>query len=82
MTFTTPENDLDLYMTFKTRALAGTLLYTDDSADGSFLELFLIGGVLRLMASCGENSVLYVDTDTRVDNDTLLGVDIRYVAIL
>lgn len=75
MTFTS-QGQLDLYLTFKTEALSGTLLYTE-AADSSFMELFLVEGDLHFMASCDSTSVLYVASDLTVNNGNMTALTLR-----
>ena len=64
------------YVSFKTTAHMGTVLYSAASS-GEFIHLFVDDGNLKYQASCGERNVLFIASRIRVNHDNLTTVDVQ-----
>jgi len=67
---------LDLYLSFKTTSNNGTLLFSEDEYSG-FFYVFIKNGMVQLLLSCTRVNVLFIDTQTSVNNGSLTIVTIR-----
>ncbi|KAK2176597.1 hypothetical protein NP493_653g01053 [Ridgeia piscesae] len=67
---------LDLYLSFKTTSNNGTLLFSEDEYSG-FFYVFIKNGMVQLQLSCTRVNVLFIDTQTSVNNGSLTIVTIR-----
>ncbi|XP_078242324.1 protein eyes shut homolog [Pogona vitticeps] len=72
---------MTIYLTVKTSALNGTLLYTSDEHDGeNFLHLYLVDGRPTAQFGCGTSTnVLTVTSSRSISRDTLLPITISYM---
>nr|XP_020637441.1 protein eyes shut homolog [Pogona vitticeps] len=75
------QNRMTIYLTVKTSALNGTLLYTSDEHDGeNFLHLYLVDGRPTAQFGCGTSTnVLTVTSSRSISRDTLLPITISYM---
>ncbi|XP_042313279.1 protein eyes shut homolog [Sceloporus undulatus] len=73
-------NRIMIYLTVKTSALNGTLLYTrDDHAGEHFLHLYLVHGRPTLRFGCGTpQDVLTVTANHSISSDALVPITVRY----
>ncbi|XP_070534046.1 protein eyes shut homolog [Ptychodera flava] len=70
----------EIYVTFKTVATEGTIIYSAQSPanpTSNFIHLYIFNGVLNYQLNCGIGQIMTVNTLAFVSNDELIEVFIR-----
>ncbi|CAL8299917.1 unnamed protein product [Merluccius merluccius] len=73
------DSAVGLYLTLKTRATQGTILYTQEQNFGDgFLHVFLEDGRAAARLGCGGGVILTAASDHNIDNNRWIPLTVRY----
>ncbi|CAL8257467.1 unnamed protein product [Lota lota] len=73
------DSAVGLYLTLKTRATQGTILYTQEQSLGDrFLHVFVEDGRVAARLGCGGGVTLTATSDHNIDNNRWIPVTVRY----